>query len=88
MNRRVTIVLVCTFLALVAATLWVPIEGEFVFVSASTWMFPYEGRQWAWCLSSWAGIRWGLYGLQLGLPVLCGGLLALFFRTRAARGAA
>ena len=90
MNRRVALVLGLTFGALVAATVWVPVE-HFILVVSHGLAGPVDegpGRSWAWSIYHLDKIRWAAYSMQLVIPFAVGGLLALFFRTRAARGAA
>ena len=139
MNRRVTAVLICTFPALVGATVFVPthrtdtndalklellwpgtarhsqvaawVHGWRNFTFKPLWLLRDEwDRDWRgqggyqpaeeWHRSTgWiatpppfrlAGLpgRWRAWFATLGLVPLLGGLLALFLRTRAARGAA
>ena len=119
MNKRVAIILVCTFLALVAATAWVPVEPRTFTrysdgpVNPARGWTPITGHlaptyqfDWAWhvgvdactCQASAfrdfvpgdypfgdATIRWPWLAVEVLLIVSLGGLLALFFRTRAAR---
>ena len=113
MSKSVIAVLVCTFCALAAATVWVPVEwaqpravatfgSGAVFVSGEDPRYmtlfdlfdsrvppryaDYDDQAVAWA-SPWR-IRWLRLVLTLGVILALGGLLALFFRTRAARGAA
>ena len=89
MNRRVALVLGCTFGALVAATVWVPVEYDFVTFESPQSAGTLPGWCWAWRFGALRPTRivWLPYLAQIAAPIVFGGLLALFFRTRAARAA-
>ena len=83
MNRRVVVVLVCTVVALFAATLSVPVESNVGTLGGP--IVRNRGRIWIWTLRVPRYIQWSVYGLQLGTPVVLGGLLALVLHLRARR---
>ena len=98
MNKRVIAVLVCTLVALVAATLWVPYvlergrpDGE-VARGLVPYGFALVGTEPTQPMGARAGARlvvhWPWLAGELALILLLGLRTALFFRTRAARGAA
>ena len=92
MNKRVAIVLVCTFLAWVAATVWVPIRYGSDPTPKMVGDAPYFG--FIWNVGPPHGLDPSLVDyFEINMPMLAFeyavivavSLLAVFFRTRAAR---
>ena len=104
MNRRVAIVLVCTFLALVAATVWVPTyetDGVNDFWVLDPSLNPISARfarieyRWMWDRvepyvfdAGYHEIYWPLLLAQQALILLGGGVLTLVVRRERRKRAA
>ena len=99
MSRRVVCVLVCTFVALAAATALVPTHdvGRWIFDAISGrgprgGPFAYVEWRWLWEFPLASDddhpVAWLLYATQVGTVAALGGLLALILHTRHARRAA
>lgn len=109
MKRRIVAVAVATFLALVAATLWVPVHetGQMTGAYDDAWdgglrwrgiwtlgtsdepmLWEYEGEEQLEDQRVTRVLHWPALGVQLGLVLAVGGLVALALHTRAARGPA
>lgn len=87
MSKRVTIVVVCTFLAIIAGSVSVPCYYADVLlpnnVLGNSPVHIYAGNEWLWSPAlTFERVVWQGYAAQIGTPLVLGGLLALALHTR------
>ena len=86
MRRPVLVVLVLTFVALVAATLWVPVMGPGAAkVDEYAWAWAIPASHHFRVTNEWLDLRLGQLLFNLSLILALGGLLALVLHLRARR---
>ena len=88
MNRPAVLVLLLTFIALVVATLRVPVTATYHAVTGpGLAVTTVDVFRWVSEIGPTDEIRWMPYTTQLALVLAVGGLLALALHLRARRGA-